>query len=106
MKKLLLSLSALLLMLGCSSKDMVTNKLQTMTFVGIDDPSYKIELSSDDEFETAYLRDNKGHRYVLKEAKSASGMRLANEKQGVEIMFKKGEGIVNFGAKDIFIEEK
>ena len=51
------------------------------------------------------LEDSKGHKINLKNAVTASGVRLANDDIGTEITFKRGEGILNLakGSEDIFL---
>ena len=49
----------------------------------------------DDDFNTAVLKDDSGKSYDLKRERAADGIYMEN-KDGVSIHFKKGEGIVEF----------
>ena len=51
------------------------------------------------------LEDSKGHKINLKNAVTASGVRLENDDIGTEMTFKRGEGILNLakGGEDIFL---
>ncbi len=100
-KKALLSFTALVFILACSSKNI--QDTQRLDFVGVKDKSLSLILLSDDNFDTALMEDAQGRTYHLKNAVTASGTRLVGDK--VEIAFKKGEGVVNFGKEDIFIKE-
>lgn len=96
MKKILLSsLAALAVLSGCAQPK-ASNSGETIVFLGEGNGDYRVTLTSTDQFETGVLTDSKGKKYRLKNAPSGSGVRLAND-DGVEIMFSKGDAIVNFG---------
>ncbi|PID47680.1 MAG: hypothetical protein CR967_03390 [Proteobacteria bacterium] len=105
MKKLLLVLMALIFTLGCSVNN--PSRTETIKFIGQYDKNIRVRLSSKDHFQTALMSDHLGNKYKLKNAVSGSGVRLANE-DGVEIHFKRGEGILRLGKgkKDIFLRYK
>lgn len=113
MKKILISsLTAVALLSGCAymapKQEAPVAKVievQTIDFQAVKDKKYKATLISADNFESAVLTDTKGNKFKLKAAPSGSGTRLANE-DGVEIHFKKGEGVINFGKghKDVFLK--
>ncbi len=65
------------------------------TFYFVDDKGKKLSLSSNDDFNTAVLKDDSGKSYDLKRERAADGIYMEN-KDGVSIHFKKGEGIVEF----------
>lgn len=102
-KILLSSLAAIALLTGCghhhaSKEGAKTHHRQgtyTIPFAVQGKPDYKVNLSSSDMFETAVL-DVNGKKYNVKNAPSGSGVRMAGE-GGVEIMFAKGEGVLNLG---------
>ncbi len=104
MKKIILASALAILTIGCSSPKAPT---QTINFSGVNDKEYNAILISNDGFQTATFKDCQGHEYKLKNATTASGTRLINEK-GVQIHFKRGEGILNLekNSKDIFLKYK
>jgi len=69
----------------------VTEEQQLLKFIGPDKQSYILRTT--DNFETAELSDQTSKTYQLKQAVSASGLRLANN-QGVSIHFKNIKGIL------------
>ncbi len=101
MKKILLIASALLMMVGCAKKSGV-EAVKSIDFVGVNNANYHINLTPSANYENAVMIDNEGKKYHLVRAKSASGIRFANK--NAEIMFKSGDGIVNFGGNDIFLK--
>lgn len=113
MKKILISsLAAIALLSGCASMApkqetpaMKVVELETMEFMGVKDPKYKVVLVSGDKFETAVLTDTKGNKLNLKNAVAGSGTRMIAE-NGAEIHFKSGEAVLNLGKgqKDIFLK--
>ena len=116
MKKFLVSslaaFAAVAMLSGCHAhKSESANKAQitksqaeVIKFTGVNDAKYVVTLSSTDKFNTAVLEDSKGRKINLKNAVTASGVRLAND-NGAEITFKRGEGILNLakGGEDIFL---
>ena len=103
-----LSCAALaLVLLGCGSNQLrqspdsamnkqaqsekTITKENAKTFYFIDDKGKKLSLSSND----AVLKDDSGKSYNLKRDRAADGIYMDN-KDGVSIHFKKGEGIVEF----------
>ena len=117
MKKFLVSslaaFAAVAMLSGCqANKSESANKAQitkseaeVIKFTDVNDPKYVVRLSSTDKFNTALLEDSKGNKINLKNAVTASGVRLANDDIGTEITFKRGEGILNLakGGEDIFL---
>lgn len=108
-KILLSSLAAAVFLTGCACSAHKTEpKTQAqyshdVTFVGAENSSYRVNLSSNDMFETGVLQAD-GKKYNLKRAVSASGIRMVGD--GAEIMFAKGEGVLNLGGKDISLVYK
>ena len=116
MKKFLVSslaaFAAVAMLSGChahksesANKTQITkSEAEVIKFTGVNDPKYVVRLSSTDKFNTALLEDSKGHKINLKNAVTASGVRLAGD-NGAEITFKRGEGILNLekGGEDIFL---
>ncbi len=101
MKKILLVLGVLLMVTGCAKKSNV-ELVESINFVGANNANYRINLTPSADYENAVMIDNEGKKYHLIRAKSASGIRFVNK--NAEIMFKSGEGIVNFGGNDIFLK--
>lgn len=80
------------------------DKNQSLDFIG--DNDLTVNLSTIDNWETAELMDNSGQVYFLKNSPAASGMLLKNEKEGVSIHLKNGEGILILkGGKEIKVKE-
>ena len=107
-----LSCAALaLVLLGCGSNQLrqspdsamnkqaqsekTITKENAKTFYFVDEQGKKLSLSSNDDFNTAVLKDDSGKSYNLKRERAADGIYMEN-KDGVSIHFKKGEGIVEF----------
>ncbi len=110
MKKIIFSCFMACFILGCNANkqsQLTHDKTQTINFTAINIGSYNITLSSQDEFQTAIFKDNKGREMKLKLAVSGSGTRMVGE-DGTQIHFKKGEGVLNLAKspKDIFLKYK
>ncbi|MCD8212795.1 MAG: hypothetical protein LUC34_01865 [Campylobacter sp.] len=104
MKKLLVSsLVAIAFLSGCASSNTAsqtpsaTKEMQTVEFRGTGDyKDYKATLTSNNLFETASFKDSMGNKFDMKRAPAASGIRMISD-NGVDIHFKKGEGVLGFG---------
>ncbi|EAT99410.2 hydrogenase 4 subunit B [Campylobacter curvus] len=104
MKKILASsLIALAFLSGCATSNTATQapsmakETKTIEFHGTGYyKDYKATLVSSDLFKTAVFTDSMGYKFDMKHAPAASGIRMVSDK-GIEIHFKKGEGILNFG---------
>lgn len=116
MKYLLLTTFTAAMLFGCSnpvqtpvestpsepSKPAVAQE-QILHFTGPYDLT--LTLKTKDNFATATMTDNSDRSFELKEAVSASGMKLANQ-DGVSIHIKNGEGVVELvPGKPINIKE-
>lgn len=116
MKYLLLTTFTAAMLFGCSnpvqtpvestpsepSKPAVKQE-QILHFTGPYDLT--LTLKTKDNFATATMTDNSDRSFELKEAVSASGMKLANQ-DGVSIHIKNGEGVVELvPGKPINIKE-
>lgn len=109
MRKFLLALGVVAMISGCATTNSTTdkadmktvhqmpNKMQTIIFTDVNNPNYKVSATSSDMFDTAIFIDANGKKHELKNAPSASGTRLINEAEGIELFF--GKGVAFFTPK-------